>query len=103
MPNEMTAEQAAEKLEDLENAGLAKEYLDAVCLAASVLRRVVSGELVEVLRCRKCANYINTKFVDCRGISHETNYFCELEGRNAGRLPTDFCNHGKRKDGDPHA
>lgn len=49
MPNEMTAEEAAEKLEDLENAGLAKEYLDAVHLAASALRRVASEKLAPVV------------------------------------------------------
>lgn len=97
---EMTAAEAAETLE-LHAPFVGGTYRDAMLFAASILRRVASGELTETpIRCIDCENSLP---MDMKKYPDLT---CHLGGGNL-RVRVDMnCPCAKRcptRDGDPHA
>ena len=111
MPTEMSAEECAEEIErftaefvdnTVNPINYSSKTITSMQYAASVLRKVAEGKLRETVHCGECAHYINTAYTDRLGNQRETNYFCDLYGRQAEMGPDEYCSRGRRKDGAEH-
>lgn len=95
MPNEMTAEEAANLLYSLTEWGDFKqhEYVDALFKAIAILRKVAAGELVEVVHARWIKDHEASIFGACSkcGVTGRTDYdYCEGCG---ALMDADMRNH----------
>jgi hypothetical protein len=96
--NEMTAGEAADELEELKNGHIVENdpfYNKLIGYAASILRRVVSGELAEVVHCGECKYFLlhpSREFTAEGGMC--TNYL-HVGGV---KVKSDFCSYGEGKD-----
>lgn len=59
-----------------------------------LVKKIESGQLVEVVRCRECKHYATADF------DGDIMCGCTLPSAMLDITPDDFCSYGERKDGD---
>lgn len=110
MKTELTPQEVAKKrvkiMPELETAKKLEQLAmvlpngNQLIYAASIVRKVVNGELAPV-RCGECKYFKlhpNDDFADNAGICTKNTHCCDFSSCEADRFITDFCSYGERKD-----